>query len=346
MKKTILSCVAMLSLCVTAPAMADVDETFMDWSYASGLDPKPRPIATERQKRTAVFAETQTISDTNALDADIFATSEINQTTNTQEDFNSSEYANWSYNTTHSSTQDTLSFDTTANQLAGTQAWQNGEYNSAQHSASTAGVYNQNAQTGQVSANAQYYQVPIQTIQTPAEIHRVNNPVKVQYPVTKQYPISMQYPVTIQKEITVQRPVVVQQPIVVQRPIVMQQPVMVQHQPLMVQNKPLMVQQQPTVVQKQPIVVNAPAPTVMPTMPTPVMQMSGITPQMIATSHTIQQSAQTPCPMIGQSIPTQPVASSYETTSATPTFQIPMQVNGTLTGTFVPLGSCNGGCIK
>ena len=349
MKKTVLSCVAILSLCVAAPAMADVDDTFMDWSYASGLDPKPRPTTTETQKRTTGFAETQTISDTDTLDADIFATSEINQTANTQENFNSSEYANWSYTTTQNSSKGTASFDMNMGQTAETQTWGNGGYtngyNEGNTSSNTANVYSQNIQTGQVSANPQYYQVPIQAIQTPAEIHRVNNPVKVNYPVTKQYPISMQYPVTIQKEITVQRPVVVQQPIVVQRPIVMQQPVMVQHQPLMVQNKPVMVQQQPTIVQKQPIVVNAPAPTVMPTMPTPVMHMSGITSQMMPT---MQQPAQKPCPMMGYTaqMPQQTPQMGYGTAPAAQMVQIPMQVNGTLTGTFVPSAGCNGGCVK
>ncbi|MGN1063687.1 MAG: hypothetical protein ACI4QM_05140, partial [Alphaproteobacteria bacterium] len=115
-----------------------------------------------------------------------------------------------------------------------------------------------------------YRSVPISTIQTPAQVQYVNNPIKVQYPITKQYPISVQYPVTIQKDVTVRRPVIVQQPIVVQRPIVMQQPVMVQQQPTFVQKQPVMVQQQPTFVQKQPIIV--PVKVAAYTMPRPAAQ--------------------------------------------------------------------------
>ena len=118
----------------------------------------------------------------------------------------------------------------------------------------------------------------------------------------------------------------------------MQQPVMVQHQPLMVQNKPLMVQQQPTVVQKQPIVVNAPAPSIIPApaMPAPV-------------AHMVQQSVQTPCAMAThqQHIAQQPVApATHQPMATTPVIQIPVQVNGTLTGTFMPATGCNGGCAK
>lgn len=328
MKKTVLSCVAILGLCVAMPAMADIDETFMDWSYASGLDPKPRPQQQERQRRTPNTSIDATI-DMEVLDTDIFATSEIDQTSSTQNNtFNSSEYTNTSYTSTQNTAQEVPFFDMSMGQNTGTQSWEGGAQN----------TYNAvKTQTVQTTV-PQYYQVPIQAIQTPAEIHRINNPVKVQYPVTKQYPISMQYPVTIQKEITVQRPVVVQQPIVVQRPIVMQQPVMVQHQPLMVQNKPLMVQQQPTVVQKQPIVVNAPAPSVVPApaMPTPV-------------AHMVQQSVQTPCAMAAnqQQMMQQPVVPvTHQAMPTTPVIQIPVQVNGTLTGTFMPATGCNGGCVK
>lgn len=346
MKKTVLSCVAILSLCVAAPAMADVDETFMDWSYASGLDPKPRPVSQERQRNTSEFTSNKTTEDMEILDADIFATSEIGQASDTQDNFNSSEYANWSYTSTQNSAQTAHSANAMMGQTNNTQAWNNNEYN-ATNMMATSGAYPQNTQTGQTTATPQYYQVPIQAIQTPAEVHRIANPVKVQYPVTKQYPISMQYPVTIQKEITVQRPVVVQQPIVVQRPIVMQQPVMVQHQPLMVQNKPLMVQQQPTVVQKQPIVVNAPAPTV---IPTPVMQMSGGVTHMMPAPQMIGQQHQTPCALAEhntQMLQAQQMPQmGYGMAPSAQTFQIPMQVNGTLTGTFVPTTGCNGGCLK
>lgn len=350
MKKTVLSCVAILSLCVAAPAMADVDETFMDWSYASGLDPKPRPVVQERQRNTTRFSSDETsTNEVELLDADIFATSEMGQATNTQENFNSSDYSNWSYTGTKNTIQENLAFDA---DLQTNNAWNNSGFNGDQTNEYISGqnkaaVYTQTTQTSSVSATPQYYQVPIQTIQTPAEIHRVNNPIKVQYPVTKQYPISMQYPVTIQKEITVQKPVVVQQPIVVQRPIVMQQPVMVQHQPLMVQNKPVMVQQQPTVVQKQPIVVNAPAPTV---MPTPVMHMTGTTTHQLPVPQMMEQPVQKPCAVMGQTIsmpqPQQIPQMGYEVAPSAQVFQIPMQVNGTLTGTFVPATRCNGGCIK
>lgn len=328
MKKTVLSCVAILSLCVAMPAMADIDETFMDWSYASGLDPKPRPQPQERQKRMPNTSIDTTI-DVEMLDTDIFATSEIEQTSMTQNNtFNGSEYANASYTSAQNTAQEAQFFDISMDKNTGSQAWEGNDQNTYN------ALNTQNVQT----TIPQYYQVPIQTIQTPAEIHRINNPVKVQYPVTKQYPISMQYPVTIQKEITVQRPVVVQQPIVVQRPIVMQQPVMVQHQPLMVQNKPLMVQQQPTVVQKQPIVVNAPASNIMPApaMPTPV-------------AHMVQRSVQTPCEMAArqQHIMPQPVVpANHQALPTTPVIQIPVHVNGTLTGTLMPSTGCNNGCVK
>ncbi|MBR5130569.1 MAG: hypothetical protein IKV03_05030 [Alphaproteobacteria bacterium] len=317
MKKTVLSCAAILSLCIAAPAMADIDEPFMDWSYASGLDPKPRPQIQERQRNAGDLALAESTSDLEILDTNIYATSELGISNSQTNTFNNSEYTNSFHATTQNSQQERNSF---TGMEQSTEAWSNGN------------IYGDNTQTSRQTTSSQYYQVPIQAIQTPAEIHRINNPVTVQYPVTKQYPISMQYPVTIQKEITVQKPVVVQQPIVVQRPIVMQQPVMVQHQPLMVQNKPLMVQQQPTVVQKQPIVVNAPAPHVVPTPST----------------HVVQRQVQTPCAMTAQQhVIQQPVVqTSRQPIPATPVIQIPVQVNGTLTGTFMPSTGCNGGCIK
>lgn len=271
MNKTITSCMMLLGLCaMTTPVLAGEDETFMDWSYASGLDPKPRP--NQMTQETIVEEVAPDTMASSGYDASIFATSEIgnvdNQTTVDMNELNSTkQYTNTTYTMTRSGNiqgMDVYSDSTTNNGIM------TGVQNSAQGYTTNAQVVQptiqQTAAAGTI-VMPQYYQVPMNTIQTPAEVHHINNPIKVQYPVTKQYPISMQYPVTIQKEITVQRPVVVQQPIVVQRPIVMQQPVMVQHKPLMVQNKPVMVQQQPTVVQKQPIVVNAPAQPFMPTPP-------------------------------------------------------------------------------
>ncbi|MGN1063183.1 MAG: hypothetical protein ACI4QM_02540, partial [Alphaproteobacteria bacterium] len=48
MSKTTLSFILVLGLCagLTGTAMASEDDTYMDWSYASGLEPKPRPNET------------------------------------------------------------------------------------------------------------------------------------------------------------------------------------------------------------------------------------------------------------------------------------------------------------
>ncbi len=324
MKKNVLSCVAVLSLGFALPAMADMDETFMDWSYASGLEPKQRPQVQEKMVAEEGVNEevaSDSFGRTN-YDAGVYATSEMGGLTLGQNTATTSQYTN----ATYTMTQNAAAYGANAGVGYGTGMSTMGV--GSQNASGNA--YTVNTQSGQVSAAPQYYQVPMNAIQTPAEIHHINNPIKVQYPVTKQYPISMQYPVTVQKEITVQRPVVVQQPIVVQRPIVMQQPVMVQHQPLMVQNKPVMVQQQPTVVQKQPIVVNAPAPMVTPTAGCPFSggQMGAVqTGMMPAAVAPVQQSVVMPKGVAGQQM-----------------IQVPVQVSGTFTGVATPTASCTGGC--
>lgn len=324
MKKTVLSCVAVLGLCVALPAVADVDETFMDWSYASGLEPKQRPQETQATVTNGGLNEIQNeeftadIAGFDGYDGDIYATSEMGTMTSNQNQTTSG-YANSSYTVTQTTSAQGMNAGYNQGIVGGT--------NMAVAKANTSATgYTVNAQNGQVTATPQYYQVPITAIQTPAEIHHVNNPIKVQYPVTKQYPISMQYPVTVQKEITVQRPVVVQQPIVVQRPIVMQQPVMVQHQPLMVQNKPVMVQQQPTVVQKQPIVVNAPAPNVVSSMgyQMPTVPMTPITTTQPTCAHM------------------QNIGTLGATETQTYPVHTPVKVTGTFMGMAIPSSGCVG----
>ena len=258
MSKTVFSCLMILGLCVVAaPVSAGEDETFMDWSYASGLEPKQRP--SQEIQETVVGETTPDAVMGEEFDAGVFATSEVGaldeDTMANMNEYNTSrQYTNTTYTMAHNATAQGN------NVIASGVSFEGGQDAVGVNNAMAQNVIGTGMATSQTVVVPQYYQVPMSTMQTPAEVHHINNPIKVQYPITKQYPISMQYPVTIQKEITVQRPVVVQQPIVVQRPIVMQQPVMVQHKPLMVKNQPVMVQQQPTVVQKQPIVVNAPAP--------------------------------------------------------------------------------------
>ena len=62
----------------------------------------------------------------------------------------------------------------------------------------------------------------------------------------------------------------------------------------------------------------------------------------------VQQPVQKPCPMMGYTaqMPQQTPQMGYGTAPAAQMVQIPMQVNGTLTGTFVPSAGCNGGCVK
>lgn len=251
MNKTTLSFIMVLGLCTgfATTVMASEDDTYMDWSYASGLEPKPRP--SEMVQETVVEENTP-----DSADVDELVDAQSNGDWQYAADASFSQYGNRQVSDSTQTTQ------YTSTQLIDIQA-QNGMYQNATAQGNMQGGMGagQNGAAGGAgiasiqAAQPMYRQVPMSAIQTPAQVQYVTNPIKVQYPVMKQYPISVQYPVTIQKDITVQRPVVVQQPIVVQRPIVMQQPVMVKQQPVMVHQQPVMVQQQPTIVQKQPIVV-------------------------------------------------------------------------------------------
>ncbi len=385
MNKTVVSYAVMLSLCagVACPALADADDTYMDWSYASGLDPKPRPV----QETSGL--PTKTAADDGVLTDDALAESELDvdfdidfgtETTatntmahhetsawNTQSD--ADYYSNTSYTFTQNTHQNDITGAPTQNNISG-DLGQNLIGGSPYRYVTKNGL-GDGTQSVQIGG-AQYQQVPMNTIQTPAQIQTVNKQVKVQYPVTKQYPISVQYPVTIQKDITVRRPMVVQQPIVVQRPIVMHQPVTVQQQPVMVQQQPVMVQQQPTVVQKQPIVVttpvtasakpatcsNVPTLTTSPAAFVPCPQKkihSGAPTQIHPTPAVTPMVSTQPCPMQKPVMPMQQMNMNAVSTMPMPAVQTPAPImtstpsidkcagncvfSGTFTGSFQPVGS-------
>ncbi len=374
MNKTVVSYAVMLGLCagVSCPALADADDTYMDWSYASGLEPKQRPVQEASGLPTKTAADDELLTDEALaesemnLDFDVGFGSEattVNTTAqhettawNTQSD--TDYYSNTSYTFTQDTNQNTMGGTTNQSHISG-DLGQNLIGGSPYHYVTKNGLAN-GTQSVQIGAS-QYQQVPMNTIQTPAQVQTVNKQVKVQYPVTKQYPISVQYPVTIQKDITVRRPMVVQQPIVVQRPIVM-------HQPVTVQQQPVMVQQQPTVVQKQPIVVTTPVtasvkpvtcsnvptlatspavfapcpqkkiqsgvPAVMqptPTMPAqPCPMQKPVTPMQQMNAHTVSAMPVTPVPA---SAPIMTSTPSVDGCAGNCVF------SGTFTGSFLPVGS-------
>ena len=309
MNKSLVSYAMILSLCtgVACPVLADADDTYMDWSYASGLEPKQRPQEVQGLP-TKTAADDNTLTDDALAESemdlsfDIDFGSETSSNTTTQIETTSwnaqntpDYYSNTSYTFTGNTdtlAQNNVSGDLGQNLIGGS------PYNYVTKNGLSDGT-----QSVQIGAS-QYQQVPMNTIQTPAQIQTVNKQVKIQYPVTKQYPISVQYPVTIQKEITVRRPMVVQQPIVVQRPIVM-------HQPVTVQQQPLMVQQQPTIVQKQPIVVTTPVtapvkPATCSNVPTLATSPAVFAPCPQKKIHS-ETPAQIPTPTIVPSVPVTPI---------------------------------------
>ena len=68
------------------------------------------------------------------------------------------------------------------------------------------------------------------------------------------------------------------------------------------------------------------------------MQVSGVA----------QSARPVSCPMTNHvsPMPQQMTQMGHSVTTTTPVIQIPVQVNGTLTGTFMPSTGCNGGCVK
>lgn len=224
MKKQFLWLMTFALLGTSVPAFAqsmEEDDTYMNWSYASGID-KPRPQVTD---------------------------------TTIQSDASQVTSGGYTYDNYYSQMQTTnAGMMNTANvqMMGGTMGMNTGGMGTMGTNTMGMGTMGAPMMAGPVLT-----QISPAQAQAGASVQYVNSPVKVQYPITKQFPVSVQYPVTVQRDITVNRPVVMQQPVVVQRPVVMQQPVMVQHQPMMVQQQPIYMQQQPTYVQQQPVVVQA-----------------------------------------------------------------------------------------